>query len=973
MKKIKILLMIAFCFCVNLAKADEWRLKAGRAKDIAVGANGAVWSIGDTPTDGSFNIQFWTGSSWQNIDGGGVRIAVDPNGNPWVVNNANQLFRREKNRWIELPGRAKDIGIGANGDVWKINLESPGAIPVFGSTIQRWNGTNWVDIAGLVGADRISVGPNGQPFVVTVSGSIHEKIRAGNWQTYPGQANDISIGANGSIWVIGRIARGGGSYSIHKWNVDTWEEADGGGTQIAVDAEGKPWITNHLNQIYKRTYTTPVYRSVIAISPITHDYPYTGSPSCIAANPSNQNNLLIASGSGGVYETTNALSTTRTWTHNSTLTNPNINDLIFTTGGTAFAAAGETFKNNVSTPQIWQKNSSGVWSLARFVAGTSIPVNKTSCYKIVKADADFYYACGDFGIAIYGTSGTEWKILDFPPNIPVYSIAALKNGTIAAGTPSGIYSFNPYGAAFGSSTPRWSITNATAIFTDATQRYQLNTDFKGSVFLYLNRRISTSIFYSTDCISWLPVLNVPPLHPKGSAAGGFESIYLDSLITGNYSVIVSNRFKFYQANIYGTSPFQGLETYRTGRQELRWTIIDDNTNQTHDDTRHFLKLRGNDGTNKVVITSDGGFHMSNFNFANPNEYNWQTERTSSGLNTLEVYNMAGNNQIINFGTQHNYFGALGASFNLINTTKPGLSLTEGYLMSRTGLGDVDPKAIVFDGGSQSIHIRGKAFETDLLNICGAVRSDWNSPNVGWGVPVWLGNKMYIQDATPPEGSSNIFPWKISFDNGCNWQNLPSCNAVRMSKNCFFSVRNNVEQNLYVSIQNSGINKLARLVNPHIIAKASWATPYPAMSNLEGGIGLIGADFLYNPVFCVNPANPDNLFALENNTGKLKVSNDGGNNWTESMSFTRALTVTNPSNFKGSKNTFSIKSMSFSPFDSNLILIGTVSEGLYKSSDGGNTWQRIQSPGLFNITDFHWRSPNSIIISTYGHGLFSMSM
>ena len=103
----------------------------GSANDIGVGADGSVWVIGTNPTTGGFGIYRWTGVTWQAVDGGGTRIAVAPDGQPWVVNSSGLIFRRVGSTWQQLPGGATDIGIGADGSVWVVGLDAG---------IYQWNG-----------------------------------------------------------------------------------------------------------------------------------------------------------------------------------------------------------------------------------------------------------------------------------------------------------------------------------------------------------------------------------------------------------------------------------------------------------------------------------------------------------------------------------------------------------------------------------------------------------------------------------------------------------------------------------------------------------------------------------------------------------------------------------------------------------------------------------------------------------------
>jgi hypothetical protein len=147
-----------------------WNQLPGLARDIGVGANGAVWVIGTNAVSGGYGIYRWTGSNWQNVPGGAVRIDVAPNGTPWVVNNAGNIYQWTGSSWQQLPGLARDIGIGGttgNGVAWVIGTNGVGG----GYGIYQWIGSNWQNVPG--GAVEISVGPDGYPWVVNNAGSIY--------------------------------------------------------------------------------------------------------------------------------------------------------------------------------------------------------------------------------------------------------------------------------------------------------------------------------------------------------------------------------------------------------------------------------------------------------------------------------------------------------------------------------------------------------------------------------------------------------------------------------------------------------------------------------------------------------------------------------------------------------------------------------------------------------------------------------
>ena len=64
-----------------------------------MGANGAVWVIGGATRPGGFGVFRWNGSGWTQIDGGELRIAVSPAGNPWVANDLGDVYARTAQGW----------------------------------------------------------------------------------------------------------------------------------------------------------------------------------------------------------------------------------------------------------------------------------------------------------------------------------------------------------------------------------------------------------------------------------------------------------------------------------------------------------------------------------------------------------------------------------------------------------------------------------------------------------------------------------------------------------------------------------------------------------------------------------------------------------------------------------------------------------------------------------------------------------
>ncbi len=108
-------------------------------QDLDIGADGDVFGIGTDNVAGTNGYVYqWIHGEWVGFSGYGKKIAVDPEGNPWLINDLGEIWRFTGAIWIKLQDTAQDIDIGADGSVFI--LRGTGA----NGTVYRWDaGSGW--------------------------------------------------------------------------------------------------------------------------------------------------------------------------------------------------------------------------------------------------------------------------------------------------------------------------------------------------------------------------------------------------------------------------------------------------------------------------------------------------------------------------------------------------------------------------------------------------------------------------------------------------------------------------------------------------------------------------------------------------------------------------------------------------------------------------------------------------------------
>lgn len=234
----KLIVSMVLCFSA-LSLFAQWERIPGEGFDVGVSPNGTTWLIGS-----GHSIHRWNGRAWDRMSGEASRIDVDGSHNAWVVNEAGEIHRWTGSDWSPVAGSASDIGAGGNA-IWAV-----GRTPVVGGfNIMRWNNGSWQNIPG--GAVRIDVNQAGQAWVVNNAGDAF-RWNGTTWVGARGkQGRDISVGSDGSVWMLGWDNVGSG-YPIYRLINSTWTLVDGALENISAGPSGVIWGTNSQGNIWRK-------------------------------------------------------------------------------------------------------------------------------------------------------------------------------------------------------------------------------------------------------------------------------------------------------------------------------------------------------------------------------------------------------------------------------------------------------------------------------------------------------------------------------------------------------------------------------------------------------------------------------------------------------------------------------------------------------------------------------------------------
>lgn len=267
--------------------SGKWTNANKKAKDVALGVNGAVWITGMN----SEAYRLIHNNRWEPLKGGSIdRLGSGSVASLWAIrpDNAIILFQHDQDtkspmaekgmfkdstttvtqsdgisftqilidqskvtkttvvsdafkgpaKWTDVAGQASQISTSSSGDVWHIG--GKGNLYVRLSGQSGWLNTGLTSIAEIR-AKRLA----GQAFALDANGNMWDVWSNGKKRQVPGWASNIAVDSQDVKWHVG------GNSTIYQMGTGGWVKMPGRLSRVSAGKDGATWAVGLNREIYR--------------------------------------------------------------------------------------------------------------------------------------------------------------------------------------------------------------------------------------------------------------------------------------------------------------------------------------------------------------------------------------------------------------------------------------------------------------------------------------------------------------------------------------------------------------------------------------------------------------------------------------------------------------------------------------------------------------------------------------------------
>jgi len=727
----------------------------------------------------------------------------------------------------------------------------------------------------------------------------------------------------------------------------------------------------------------------------------TGPMNWIARNPKESSEVFASSISGGLWRSSDGGTN---WTPIRSLQPWSVSGIAYlmdgTPGGAVLVTTREDFRTT-SGAGVWRSNDRGAsWTQVASVPGECSDVPRAHGIAVSGRNVYVATSCGVLQ-SPNGRTFNKVSSVVLPAGFPspsiaehFYSVEVNSTGDVLLGGEAGLfYRFSPATAPAGSGMFG---NNAEFRRAMAVTPSKVRPNF---VLALAGPRPGPPMLISQDGgQSWTTVPS-SSRSPGGAGGSPFVRIFPSRADSTDLYVYYGDSYALYRAGPFLDGDLSGLATDRS----VGWAQVDPIGHPDAHDIDFNSSPRGALNERELLLATDGGLETCSFGStvdSPPICHESQVLGTGSGLSSIQVMSLRG--QII--GTGESAVRRL--YFDTWHTDK-WVSSDDGARWTRipgeAALLEME-RRVPLSSDAQIVYnynARPNTLSDDLMtngvNFMDAPGA--TSP------PIILQKGVFVETvsragATSLFAATNVTRTTVTRPEWISVANLEicpprPCAPLSTTDPPIFAgylgpgktnavVYQPYRRGLAVV---SGIVVRAGSVPVLIPSRATysqmkWSGPSGALDVLHGIGWTPFTGFGKFPVIGADPLFPSHLVIPDIRNRMVMRSLDGGDTWNPITDLSDALTrnASGTSRFgftinRGGFGTQSlVSSVSFFPEDPNLVVVGTVENGLFFSMDRAVTWQRIpNTEHITNVVALYWRSANSVIVGSFGRGLFEIRM
>ncbi len=685
----------------------------------------------------------------------------------------------------------------------------------------------------------------------------------------------------------------------------------------------------------------------------------SGRTQSVAVNPSNANEIVIATQFGGLWKTVDGASH---WEHLDGLNSVFVSDVAYSPSGARLIATLQRDSQTVNGAGIYVSDDGGTtWSRSSIGA---VPLDgrispRPNAYGISFApdDADRVYVGTDFGVAISSDGGNTWTHQMLETSSPVtdgmqnsaFCVQGLEGNRALALTRTGIYRLVP-------PTTWVRIRSGDFSFYGSTGCKRMDLSPYDSDKVFIQQDYNNILLYevSFNGFSTLPL-------PGGGSRGPFVRVSRGVSGSPSFDVWVGCG-----ARMYRRSCADLLDFKKTTKS--KWTPFL-RSDGVHEDAGH---IGLGSFSTPVLYGSDGGIFLPSA----PDYTSWtRASNPGSGMNSFLFTDIAGTDYLggsrsLYLGTQDNGLWASpdnGASW-------PNNDASEGFHIEVPKLAFSTAGITVsygrVGGGPSDIRLSDANFvnqrNTPITSSEGGVLSrmgtvflvDWGD-YVRYRAPTGANQEIYVS-------RDSCSTWRKRVDTSVNIIGTPQVSGtppvvhvpvVGGLKSSVGARRIGLLRfnNMFgLGVQNVGESNVIYLPN-------------------EGSLGVRATEFDWQAVYGIDPREPNYIIAPDINNGRMMYTRNGGASWFENTALTSLVTKAGALLFYDNDGFYmQVTHIGFDTYRPNRVLIGTRDAGVIISNDNGHTWSRIVgSEPLLYCTGFYFGKDNTCYACSYGRGLWKV--